>query len=118
MSVPNSVFADPVTTLMVCILIDGKEILPDVLQNEDIAKGVLIGGTDVESKSVHALNEITFLVTYSSGILAEEIGSAIEKIDKRLGKPVVIIYDWGYYYSTTSSYRMCASYHRSEISSI
>ena len=29
-------------------------------------------------------------MTYSSGILAEDIGSAIEKIDERLGKPVVI----------------------------
>ena len=79
MSVPNSVFTDLVTMLMVCILINGKEILPDVFQNEDIAEGVLTGGTHVEPKSVHALNETTFLVTYSSGILAEEIGSAIEK---------------------------------------
>ena len=35
----------------------------------------------------------TFLVTYSSGILAEEIASAIEKIDEWLGKPVVITCD-------------------------
>ena len=58
-----------------------------------MAKGVLMGGTHVEPKSVHALNETTFLVTYSSGILAEEIGSAIEKIDGWLGKPVVITCD-------------------------
>ena len=32
-------------------------------------------------------------MTYSSGILAEEIGSAIEKIDEWLGKPVVITCD-------------------------
>ena len=30
---------------------------------------------------------------YSSGILADEIGSAIEKIDEWLGKPVVITCD-------------------------
>ena len=47
-------------------------------------------GTHIEPRSVYALNETTFLVTYSSGILAEEIGYAIEKIDERLGKPVVI----------------------------
>ena len=47
-------------------LIDGREILPDIFHNEDIAKGVLISGTHVEPKSVYALNEITFLVTYSS----------------------------------------------------
>ena len=47
-------------------------------------KGILIGGTHVEPISVHALNESTFLVTYSSGRLAEEIGSAIEKIDEWL----------------------------------
>ena len=29
-------------------------------------------------------------MTYSSGILAEEIWTAIEKIDERLGKPVII----------------------------
>ena len=82
--------AELVTTLTTCVLIDGREILPDVFQNEDVAKGVLLNETHVESGSVHALNETTFLVTYSSGILAEEIGTAIEKIDEWLGKPVVI----------------------------
>ena len=91
MSETNS--AKTVTILTVCMLIDGREILPDVFQNEDVAKGVLIGGTHVEPRRVHALNETTFLVTYSLGILAEEIGSAIEKIDEWLGKPVVITYD-------------------------
>ena len=86
----NSMSTEPVTTLTVCILIDGNEILQDVFQNKDIAKGVLIGGTHVEPRSVHALNETTFLVTYSSGIMAKEIGSAIEKIDEWLGKSVVI----------------------------
>ena len=51
---------------------------------------MLVSGTHVKPRSVHALNETTFLVTYSSGILAEEIGSAIEKIDEWLGMPVVI----------------------------
>ena len=32
-------------------------------------------------------------MTSSPGILAKEIGSAIEKIDEWLGKPVVITYD-------------------------
>ena len=49
--------------------------------------------THVEPRSVHALNETTFLVTYSSGILAKEIGTAIEKIEEWLGKPVVITCD-------------------------
>ena len=65
----------------------------DAFRNEDITKGVLICGTQVEHRSVHALNETTFLVTYSSGILAEEIGSAIENIEEWLGKPVVITCD-------------------------
>ena len=86
-------FTDPVTMLMVCILIDGKEILPDVFQKEDITKGVLICGTHVKPRSLHALNDTTFLVTYSSVILAKEIGSAIEKIEEWLGKPVVITCD-------------------------
>ena len=58
-----------------------------------LQKGVLMGGTHVEPRSVHALNETTFLVTYSSGILAKEIGSAIEKIDEWLGKPIVLMCD-------------------------
>ena len=78
---------------MVHILIDGKEILLHALRNEDVTKGILIGWTHVEPKSVHALNETTFLVTYSSSILAEDIGSVIEKIDEWLGKPVVITCD-------------------------
>ena len=57
-----------------------------VFRNEDIARGVLVSVTHVEPRSVHGLNEATFLVTYSSGILAEDIGSAIEKINDWLGK--------------------------------
>ena len=75
----NSMSTEPVTMLMVCILIDGKEILLHALRNEDVMKGDLMGWTLVESRGVHALNETTFLVTYTSHILADEIGSAIEK---------------------------------------
>ena len=49
--------------------------------------------THVEPRGVQTLNENTFLVTYSSGILPYEIASAIEKIDEWLGKPVVITCD-------------------------
>ena len=42
------------TTLMVCILIDGKDILPQVLCNEEVTKGVLMGWTNLEPKSVQA----------------------------------------------------------------
>ena len=84
---------EPVPTLTICILINGKDIPPDVLRNVDIAKGVLVSGTYVEPRHVYAVNETTFLVTYSSEILAEEIGSSIENIDEWLGKPVVITCD-------------------------
>ena len=89
----NAVSTDPVTTLMVCVLVDRKEILPHALQNEDVAKRVFMNWTHVEPRSVQALNETTFLATYSSGILADETGSAVEKIDDWLGKPVVITCD-------------------------
>ena len=49
-----------------------------------MSNGVLVSGTHVKPKSVHALNEMAFLLTYSSGILAEDIGSAIEKINEWL----------------------------------
>ena len=49
-----------------------------------------MGWTNVEPKSMQALNETTFLATYVVGILAKEIGNAIEKIDNWLGKLVVI----------------------------
>ena len=81
------------TTLMVCILIDGKEILPQALCNEEVAKGVITGWTNVEPKRLQALNETTFLATFAVGIMADEIGVAIEKIDNLLGKPVVITCD-------------------------
>ena len=45
------------------------------------------------TRSVQALNETTFLVTYASGILADENGSVVEKIEDWLGKPVVITCD-------------------------
>ena len=81
------------TALMVHVLINGKEILPQVLQNEEVTKGVLMGWTHVEPKNVQALNETTFLATYAAGIMAEEIGAAIEKIENWLGKLVVITCD-------------------------
>ena len=56
-------------------------------------KGVLVGVTHMEPRSVCTLNETTFLVTYSLGTMADDIGSAIEKIDEWLGKPVVITCD-------------------------
>ena len=89
----NVVPTEPNTTLMVCMLIDGKEILPLVLWNEDVMKEVLMSWTLVEPGNVHTLNETTFLVTYASGILADEIGSAIEKIGDWLGKQVVTTCD-------------------------
>ena len=90
MSETNSVTAEPVTMLTVCILIKERDILLDVFRNEDITKRVLVNVTHVEPRSVCALNETTFLVTYSLGILADDIGPAIGKINEWLGKPVVI----------------------------
>ena len=78
------------TTLMVCMLINSKEILPLAFNNEEVMKGVITGWTNVEPKRLQALNDTTFLATFAAGILAEEIGIAIEKIDNWLGKPVVI----------------------------
>ena len=89
----NVVWTETNTMLMVHMLIDGKEILPLPLQNEDVTKGVLMSWTHVEPRNVHNLNETTFLVTYALGILANKIGSAIEKIGDWLGKPVVITCD-------------------------
>ena len=89
----NVVLTEPHTMLMMCVLIDGKEILPLVVWNEDVTKGVLMSWTHVEPRNVHTLNEITFLVTYASGILADEMGSAIEKIGDLLSMPVVITCD-------------------------
>ena len=79
--------------LMVCILINGKEILLQALHHEEVAKGVLMDWMNVEPKGMQTLNKTTFLVTYAPGILAEEIGTAIEKIDNSLGEPVVITCD-------------------------
>ena len=81
------------TTLTVHVLIDRKEILLQALHNEEVAKGVIAGWTNVEPKRLQALNETTFLATFAEGILAEEIGIAIEKIDNWLGKHVVITCD-------------------------
>ena len=43
--------------------------------------------------NVQTLDETTFLVTYASGILADEIGPTVEKIGDWLGKPVAITCD-------------------------
>ena len=64
----NAMPIDANTTLMVCILIDGKEILPQALHNEEVAKGVITGWTNVEPKRFQALNETIFLATFAAGI--------------------------------------------------
>ena len=89
----NAMSTELTTMLMVCILIDGKEILPHALQNEDVVNGVLMSWTCVEPRNLQALNETTFLATYASGILADEIGPTVDKIGDWLGKPVVITCD-------------------------
>ena len=89
----NAVLTELVTMFTVCILIDRKKILPHALQNKDIAKEVLMSWMHVEPRSVQDLNETTFLVTYASGILPDEIGSAVEKIEDWLGKPVAMTCD-------------------------
>ena len=81
------------TTLTVCILINWKDILLQVLRNKEVTKEVLMGWTHVKPKNIQTLNETTFLATYAVGILTEEIGAAIEKIENWLGKPVVITHD-------------------------
>ena len=86
----NAVPMETSTTLMVCVLIDGKVILLQALQNEEVTKEVLMGWTHVEPKSVQNINETTFLATYAAGIMANEIGTAIEKIENWMGKLVVI----------------------------
>ena len=78
------------TLLMVHVLIDGKEILPQALCNEEVVKGVITGWTNVEPKRLQALNETNLFATFAVGILAEEIGIAIERIGNWLDKPVVI----------------------------
>ena len=54
-------------------------------------KGVLTRWINVEPKRLQALNETTFLARYTAGILAEEIGIAIEKIDNWLWKAHAVI---------------------------
>ena len=77
----NAMPTEANTTLTVCVLIDGKEILLQTLCNEEVAKGVITGWTNMEPKRLQALNESTFLATFAAGFLAEEISVAIEKID-------------------------------------
>ena len=78
-------------TLMVCMLIKGKEILLQALCNEEVTKGVLTRWMNVEPKRLQTLNETTFLAIFVAGILADEIGTAIERVDNWLGKPIVIM---------------------------
>ena len=56
----NAMPTEANTTLMVHVLIDGKEILLQALHNEEVAKGVITGWTNVEPKRLQALNETTF----------------------------------------------------------
>ena len=45
----KSVTVQSVTMLTVHVSVKGRDILPDVFRNEDIAKGVLIGVTHIEN---------------------------------------------------------------------
>ena len=50
----NAVVTESVTMLTVHILIEEKEVLLQVLQNEEVPKGVLMGWMHVEPWSVQA----------------------------------------------------------------
>ena len=76
MTETNYIIAELVTTFNVCVLFEGRDILLEIFGNDDITKGGLIGVIHVEPRGVHALNGTTFLVTYPSGVSAEDIGSA------------------------------------------
>ena len=56
----DSMTIELVTMLTVHVLVKGRDIHPDGFRNGDIMKGVLIGVTYVEPKSVYGLNETTF----------------------------------------------------------
>ena len=86
----NAMPTEANTTLTVHVWINGKEILPQALHNEEVMKGVITGLTSVEPKRLQALSETTFLATFAVGILAEETGIAIQGIDNWLAKTVVI----------------------------
>ena len=86
----NAMHTEVNMTLTVHMLINGKETFPQPLHNEEVMNGVLTWWMNVEPKRLEALNETTFLTAFAVGILAEEIGIAIERIDNWLGKPVVI----------------------------
>ena len=73
MSETNFTTTEPVTMLTVCVLIEGRDILLEIFRNDDIAKGALIGATHIEPRSVHALNETTFLVTYQLRMLVLQL---------------------------------------------
>ena len=79
MSENNSVTAELVTTLTLSVLIEGRGIIPEIFINDDIVKGILIGGTHVVPRSVHALNETTFLVTYLLGVSATTLVLPLKK---------------------------------------
>ena len=65
MSMANMNWNAMPTTMMVYMVIDGKEILSQALCNEEATKGMLTGWTNVEPKTLQALNETTFLATYA-----------------------------------------------------
>ena len=60
------------------------------LERKKLQRGLSKWNSGLKPRSVYALNETTFLVTYLSGIWTEDICSAIRKINEWLGKPVVI----------------------------
>ena len=69
----NAMPTEANTTLTVCVLINGKEILLQALCKEEVVKGVITGWTNVEPKKLQALNETTFLATFAVSILVRRL---------------------------------------------
>ena len=76
----NAVVTESVTILMLHVLIDRKEILPQVLKNEEVVKRVLMGWMYIEPKNVQVLNETTFLDTYASCIVVRRLGLLLKRL--------------------------------------
>ena len=68
------------TTLTVCMLIDGKEILPQALCNEEVAKGVITGWTNVEPKRLQALNESPSYLHLQQAFWLRRLESPLRKL--------------------------------------
>ena len=79
-----------INAISVQVLIEGRDPLLEVLQNEEVTKGLVIEYTHTEPMCIYSLYKSTMLLIFNQNIDVTTLSMRMGAINSWLGKPVII----------------------------